>query len=663
MKFPLSDMAKQLLEARYIHKELGESSWKDVVERVLDYLYDGKQNDADRRMLLNRYFLPNSPTLVNAGTNIKGLSACFVVPFEDSLDGIAHTKHQFMKIAQKGGGCGTTLSFIRPEGAPVAGSTHSVAGGPIAFYNTVCEDMKAMTQAGFREMAMMGTMNVHHPDIKKFITAKAEEGVMHTSNLSVMITDNFMKAVIDDLPFVMSFYDDFRMQGGAKEIFDLIAHHAWLNGEPGVLFFDTINKGPYRDTGQWIHATNPCGEQPLPFYGACNLGSIDVSKLYVKESRAVDHLGLSSIAEWAVEFLDNVIDKATWPTPEIAKWVKENRPIGLGVMGFADLCLKMGYRYGDDDSKRLARDIMRQIYLTAKETSERLGEERGVPKQCQKLEEPRRNMTLTSIAPTGSLAMIAGCSHGIEPIFSPTYTRIDNSGSYEIDHPLRNQEHFVTSVSDDPDKMVSWQSHVHMQAEFQKWVDSGVSKTVNLPNWATEQDIKDAIRLAWQLGCKGITFYRDGSRETQVLNNKPVSDFETEPVTMIGPGPRPRDLPARVFKLKNGGDGNIYVTVSFEDDKPYEIFVAAPSLDLKDVQMRDSVSRLATLALKWGVPVAELVKELRQIPAQSFKSPPHWIANVLEELYEEPACVHCGGRVVFIEGCATCESCGSSECG
>jgi ribonucleoside-diphosphate reductase alpha chain len=662
MKYPLSEMAQQLLAARYIHQELGEESWDDVVERVVNYIYDGKQSDTDREMLRERYFLPNSPTLVNAGTKIKGLSACFVVPLEDSLEDIAHTKYQFMKVAQKGGGCGTTLSYIRPKGLPVAGSTHSVAGGPISFYNTICEDMKAMTQAGFREMAMMGTMTVHHPDIKRFITAKVEEGAMHTSNLSVMITDNFMRALAENLPFIMSFYDDLHMAGNAEEIFDLIVHHAWLNGEPGVLFFDTINRGPYRETGQWIHATNPCGEQPLPPYGACNLGHIDVSKLYIKKSRTVDHWSLSSIAKWAVEFLDNAISKSEWPTPEIAAWVEANRPIGLGIMGFADLCLKMGYRYGDDDSKKLAKDIMRQIHITAKETSEHLGKERGIPEQCAKLEEPRRNITLTSIAPTGSVAMIAGCSHGIEPIFSPTYTRIDKSGSYEVDHPMRNSTHFVSAVNDDPDKVVAWRQHIDIQAAFQDWVDAGVSKTINLPNSATENDIREAIIYAWTKGCKGITFYRDGSRQVQVLNDKSVLDFEKSPVT-IGPTPRRRSLPASVFKLKNGGDGNIYITVSFEDDKPYEIFVAAPSIDLKDVQMRDSVSRLATLALKWGVPVAELIKELKQIPAQSFKSPPHWIATVLEELYSKPACEHCGGVLAYTEGCATCEACGQSKCG
>ena len=664
MNYPLTPMAQQILDKRYIHKELGEKSWEDVIDRVLRHVVPGDE-DRFREMLVERFFVPNSPTLVNAGTKIGGLSACFVTPLEDSLEGIAKTKYDFMKIAQKGGGCGTTLSHLRPQGSSVAGSTHSTAGGPIGFYNTICEDMKAMTQAGFREMAMMGTMSVYHPDIKKFIAAKEQEGVMHTSNLSVMVPDSFMELITSDdqesYDIPLNWGGDVRENVDARELFDMIVYHAWLNGEPGMLFETTINENtPYKYTDQYIYATNPCGEQPLPPYGTCNLGSIDLSKFVV--AGCIDWALLEATVEKSVEFLDNVIEVSEWPLSEVAEWVIENRPIGLGIMGFADMLLTLGYRYGEGECVALIDRLGEFIYEVARRTSVRLGEIRGVPVQCVKLPEPRRNITLLSIAPTGSIALIAGCSHGIEPVFAPTTYRTDKTGSYENHHPFQDQEHFKSSVNGDSAKIVHWTEHINVQAKWQQWVDSAVSKTINFPKGTTVKEVREAFVYAWNAGCKGITVYVDGSRTEQVLSTEKSLDFPQTRVTYQQG--RPRVLESRTIKLSNNGsEGNVYITIGYTSKgKPTEVFVNGPSILLPDVQMRDGFSRLSSLCLRFGVPTERLVKELRQITATSLHSVPTQIASVLEELELGEKCPNCKADIQFLEGCRVCVACGYSHC-
>lgn len=667
MKYPLTATARQILDKRYIHTKLGEKSWEDVVERILHHVVPGEE-DRFREMLLERFFVPNSPTLVNAGTTIKGYTACFVVPFEDSLEGIAKTKYSFMKIAQKGGGCGTTLSHLRPEGFPVAGSTHSTAGGPVSFYNTICEDMKAMTQAGFREMAMMGTMSIVHPDIEKFITAKEQEGVMHLSNLSVMVPDYFMEMVTEAEPgtydLALRWNDEVVGYVDATKLFDMIVYHAWLNGEPGILFEDTINNNtPYSHTGQYIYATNPCGEQPLPPYGACNLGSIDLSK-FVIDKLDIDWHGLAITIENAVEFLDNIIDISEWPIPEIEDWVLANRPIGLGVMGFADMLLALGIPYGGQKCIDLIHELGIFIHNTAYEKSIQLGVIRGIPEQCKKLPTPRRNITLLSIAPTGSIALIAGCSHSIEPIFAPVTYRQDTTGSYEDHHPLSNRSHFKSAVNGENDKVVHWQEHIDVQATWQTYVDSAVSKTINFPKGTTVEEVREAFIYAWYTKCKGITVYVDGSREQQVLRAEKSLDFPMTRVTYQAD--RPRILESRTVKLSNngsGGEGNVYITIGYTDKgSPIEVFVNGPSILLPDVQMRDGFSRLSSLALRYGVPVERLVKELRQIQATSLRSVPTQIAAVLEELELGDKCPNCNANIQFLEGCRVCVMCGYSHC-
>lgn len=671
MKYPLTSTAEQILKKRYIHEQLGEKNWSDVVERLLEAIVP---NDKDkyREMLLERYFLPNSPTIVNAGTKIKGLAACYVVNLEDSLESIYRTKYEFAKICQKGGGCGTTLSNLRPEGMLVAGSTHSRAAGPVNFGSTICKDMEVLSQAGFRNMAMMLNLSCNHPDIEKFIKAKTKENSMTTTNISVFANDKFMQAAIDRDSWYTEFIgprgEKFERKFNAGELLDLIAEQAWSNGEPGLLFEDTINRDtPYKYSNQYLKSCNPCSEQPLPPYGVCGLGSIDISKFYTVDEEGngdIDCDSLGHVVRLAVRFLDRMLDVSDWPLLEIELWVKNNRPIGLGIMGFADLLLKLEILYGSQESLEMVSYIMSFVSLAAESESERLGELYGVPEACSALPRPRRNITTLSIAPTGTIAILAGCSHGIEPIYSPMYTRVDEDGdTYEIYHPLADKPYFRSAVSSNPNKTVSWKEHIDIQAEFQRYIDSGVSKTVNLPNDATVEDIKNIFIYAWKSGVKGITVYRDNSREQQVLNAEKSLDLQSGPVT-IKKG-RPIVLNSLTYKLKGGDEsGNVYITVSLKDDKPYEIFYNSLSTRLNEVQIRDGIARLTSMLLRCGVPINEIIKELNQIPGQSLKSVPARIAKVLLNFIEcvDNNCPECSGNLSYEEGCKICKGCGYSAC-
>lgn len=329
-KRPISKTAMNILQKRYF--SAGETKWDDVVNRVIEYVIPNapqEQKETTRQMMLETYFVPNSPCLVNSGKKGAGLAACFVVDFPDNIEGIYKTKLDFALIARKGGGCGTSLSKIRPEGAQVAGSTHGYAGGGIKFADTISHDADALTQAGFRAMAIMFTESVYHPDIIKFITAKEEEGRISNANISVVVDDAFMNAVVNDETYWTEFngvkYQEYR----ARAIFDLIVEGMWRNGEPGVLFKSRIDESPYGFTGQEIFGTNPCSEQPLPPNGVCNLGSLDLSK-FLNKDKCIDYEKLEIAVRYAVRFLDSVIDVTGFPTEDIERWAKENRAIGLG---------------------------------------------------------------------------------------------------------------------------------------------------------------------------------------------------------------------------------------------------------------------------------------------------------------------------------------------
>ena len=520
-KRPVSRTAQHILKQRYFHES--ESNWEQVADRVTDWVMGTSKNKEEfREMLRNTYFVPNSPALVNSGIKNGGLSACFVIDFQDTIEDIYKTKLDFALIARKGGGCGTTLEKLRPEGAKVGGSTHGHAGGGVKFADTISHDAEALTQAGFRSMAIMFVNSIYHPDIIKFITAKHEEGKIHNANISVMVDNAFMEKVVSEEKYWTEFNGVKYNEYNAKDIFDMIVESAWRNGEPGILFKDRINDSPYKYTGQEILATNPCGEEPLPPNGVCNLGALDLSKFLTKDKH-MDWEKLEKAVVLSIEFLDRVIDVSTFPTPDIDKWVKENRPVGLGLMGFADMLLMKEIAYGSEESLNLLGRILERIYAVAEEESVKRGGKLGVPLQCEKLPSPRRNITLLTIAPTGTTSILAGCSSGIEPIFSEITIRNDKTGSYTFVNDLSEKEYFRCAVSSNGATEVTWEEHISILEMAQQFVDSGISKTINFPTMTHRETIGKAFIRAWKSGCKGLAVYRNGSRKVEVLSPKNIS--------------------------------------------------------------------------------------------------------------------------------------------
>jgi ribonucleoside-diphosphate reductase alpha chain len=519
----LSPTAKQILNKRYMWD--GEKTWDELVDRVVNYIVPKESEDfaPTREMIMHRYFMPNSPVLVNSGKPDAGLAACYVVDFKDTIEDIYKTKYDFALIARKGGGCGTTLSNLRPKGSNVKGSTHGYAGGPIAFADTISRDMAVISQGGLRSMAIMFTMSCYHPDIIDFILAKENEDdkKIENANMSVVVDNNFMELVKADKTYWTEFDGVKYKEYKARDIFNLIVEGAWRNGEPGVLFQDRINDSPYKYTGQTIRASNPCSEQPLPPGGVCNLASLDLSK-FIKKDKTMDFDKLEYTSRLGVRFLDRVVDKSSYPTEEILKWAKNNRAIGLGIFGFADYCLMKEIAYGSEESLKELDLILSKIYEWAKDESEKLGKELGVPKECKKLPEPRRNITLTTVAPTGTVSLIGGASSGIEPIFSEIVVRNDKTGTYVFEEKLADKPYFRCAVSANGAQEVTWEEHVKVLATAQKNVDSGVSKTINFPTHTHRETIYKAVFMAWELGCKGIAVYRNGSRKVEVLSPKNI---------------------------------------------------------------------------------------------------------------------------------------------
>lgn len=509
----LSANTEKLLKQRYYKQ--GEN-WETLVKRNVDNITD-KNHELYYDLIGNRVFLPNSPSLVNAGTKTGGLFACFTVgPDEDTLEATFEALKDIALVAKKGGGCGFTGSHLRPKNSPVAGSAHGYAYGPNGMAEMISYAMAKITQAGFRSMALMYTLSAEHPDIEAFIDLKqtVNEKECANFNQSVFAKDSWLNRALS--------------QPGSYEehLFNKIAQHAYNNGEPGLLFEDTINDCPYRETGQYIYTTNPCSEQGLPFYGSCNLASINLNHEHFNDENGFNLGNLMSVVHYMVYYLDRTGTVNQFPTQKHKDWYEKNRPIGIGIMGLADVLLRYKMVYGSEKANLFVEDVMMAIKDQSYASSELLGLELGVPEECQKLRNPRRNITTVSIAPTGSIAMIAECSHGIEPIFSPSYTRIDERGQeYLYTHPKADEAYFVSAVGD---RQATWKEQIDLVATAQKYCDSGISKTINLPNEATVSEIKEAMIYAWKAKCKGITVYRDGSRSFQVLNQTPnVKDLES----------------------------------------------------------------------------------------------------------------------------------------
>jgi ribonucleoside-diphosphate reductase alpha chain len=758
----LTKNALKVLEKRYLTKnengkviETPEGMFRRVAHNVaqaeLKYNPDADTTKIEERfyeVMSNLEFLANSPTLMNAGKELQQLSACFVLPIEDSLDGIFETLKQTALIQKSGGGTGFSFSRLRPKN-DIVKSTMGVSSGPVSFMKVFNSATEAIKQGGTRRGASMAILRVDHPDILDFITAKEDQGELTNFNLSVAVTNKFMEAVEKD-----ETYDLINPRTGkpvntlkARGVFNAIAEMAWRSGEPGIIFIDRVNEeNPTPSLGE-IESTNPCGEMPLLPYESCNLGSINLSKILATDEKSgnlnIDYEKLCRIVRVAVRFLDNVIDMNKYPIPEIEKNTLGNRKIGLGVMGFADMLILLGVPYNSAEAVQIAENVMRLVRDAAVDASVHLAQERGVFPNFDRSVfyrgGPRlRNATLTTIAPTGTISIIAGCSSGIEPLFALAYVRhvLDKTELAEV-NPLfeetAKQEGFFDeelmkvvaergSVQDLPgipehirrvfviahDIAPDW--HVKIQAAFQKYTNNAVSKTINFKSTATIEDIRRAFLLAYELGCKGITVYRDKSREEQVLTMGLASDArreqraESEEVEKktegeeirekIVPRSRPQMTSGKTYKM-NTGCGNLYVTINEDQKGLCEVFTHIGKTGGCAAAQSEAVSRMISLALRSGVDVDSVIKQLGGIRCASprlgeegtilscpdaigkalskhiGKSPPNSSGSVsLTEPFVKSSgvrgyagvCPDCGEVLEFVEGCVLCRSCGYSKC-
>jgi ribonucleoside-diphosphate reductase alpha chain len=554
----IGENALHVLERRYLLRDEGGvvAETPDALFRRVARAVAGAEPEAARARWAERFearmaaleFLPNSPTLMNAGRPHGQLAACFVLPVEDDLAGIFDALKWAALIHQSGGGTGFSFSRLRPRG-DVVKTTHGVASGPISFMRVYDAATEIIKQGGVRRGANMAVLAASHPDVEEFVDAKRSAG-LENFNLSVAAPDALFAAAAAGAPWPLR-----HPHGGvvravdARGLLERIAAAAWASGEPGLVFLDRVEAAnPTPDLGAF-EAVNPCGEQPLLPFEACTLGSVNLAAF--EKGGRVDHEALGACVRDGVRFLDDVLDVNVWPLPQIAEISRRNRKIGLGVMGFADLLVRLGVPYDAPDALAVAGEVMASVQREAHAASEALAAERGAfpgfgtSALARAGAAPRRNATVTTIAPTGTLALIAGCSSGIEPLFAVTYVRraLDHS-ELKDEHPLLaralrdagaeaalpavralGRARGVPGVPEAVGSVfatahdVSPEAHVRMQAAFQRHVDNGVSKTINLPRQASVEDVAGAFRLAFELGCKGITVYRDGSREKQVLTS------------------------------------------------------------------------------------------------------------------------------------------------
>jgi len=813
-RLDLNANALTVLERRYLVKD----DQGKPVERPLDLFWrvartiaapDRTYGASDRaveslaetfvELMATRVWMPNSPTLMNAGRPLGQLSACFVLPVEDALSngrsGIYDTLRAMALVHQSGGGTGFSFSRLRPKN-DVVRSTMGVASGPVSFMKLYDASTDVVKQGGTRRGANMGILRVDHPDILDFIHCKDDLTQVTNFNISVAVTDAFMVALEAGKPYDLIHPRTGKVVGqlDARDVFKQIVHGAWKTGEPGVFYIDRANHyNPVPHLGSY-EATNPCGEQPLLPYDVCNLGSINVG-LFVKNGD-VDWDGLRTAVHLCTHFLDNVIDANKYPLDEIDDLAKRIRRIGLGIMGWADLLVRLGIPYNSDAGAALGRKLMRFIDEESKVASEKLAEQRGTfaewersiwgpdatcarDARGERIRPMRklRNCNLTTVAPTGTISIIAGCSSGIEPLFAVAFMRnqagvlmpdvnedfvaianregwysehlmkqIAESGHIHFDAvPQQWQRVFVTAHDVTPE----W--HIQMQAAFQEFTDSAISKTCNFANAATEEHVEQIYRYAYELGCKGVTVYRDGARENQVLSTGSTAKKVTENATGAGKDALTEAL-ARIAELETelhltkerlhdveaenlqrrakrsrpdllkGSTrriesplGTMYVTIT-EDDKgqPFEVFMSlgkAGGALMADVE---AIGRLISLALRSGVPLQEVYRQLRGISSdRAVGLGPHKVASVpdaigiaIEKWMQDKqgvqqdlldntksavlaptevvpgsvadaplrvargpeqdfigACPDCGSQLAFIEGCAKCHVCGFSECG
>ena len=779
----ISENARVVLEKRYLRKDDAGNiieSPDGMFSRVAKAIAQpensyGTKTEAEHwekeflKMMTDLDFVPNSPTLMNAGVNLEDgsgtgtLSACFVMGLDDTMEGIMTTAKEMAMVQKFGGGTGFALSPIRPKDSSIS-TTHGKACGPISVLKHLSSVSKLVTQGGKRDGANMAVMDVHHPDILEFIDSKQVEGDIHNFNISVGASHEFMEAVKNNTDYCLRSRKDpsdpdSEMEDvgtlNARVVFEKIIHGAWRNGEPGMIFLDWVNhKNPTPHIGK-MTATNPCGEQPLLPYESCNLGSINLSNFVIESQgkQDIDYPRLGGVVRTATRFLDNVIDANSYSVNKIEEMTRATRKTGLGVMGFADLLVKMGIPYNSEKGLTIGRGVMKFIRDEADAMSQELAEERGVfPAFKGSIydaeNQPRmRNACRLTVAPTGTISMIAGCSSGIEPLFALSYHKhnilggesliyVDQqfekvakeSGFYSEglmeyladggslqnrdDVPDWAKELFATSSEITPEM------HVRMQSVFQESVDSAISKTINFPNSATEDDVESAYMLSWELGCKGITVYRAGSREAEVLtagqsentSNNESSELENKLAEdeLLVERQRPSVIKGVTERVRTG-HGNMFVTINYdENDEPFEVFIAVGKAGGCDSAQLEGISRLTTLALRAGIDPKQVVEHLRGITCcpvwdggTLVRSAPDAVALVLSRhlnLDEESGttdknesttqlgmfgskttvtngtnghatginanrCPECSvGSLIYQEGCKRCPDCGYNKC-
>ncbi|PKN33437.1 MAG: ribonucleoside-diphosphate reductase, adenosylcobalamin-dependent [Deltaproteobacteria bacterium HGW-Deltaproteobacteria-19] len=729
--------AVTVLERRYLKRDLDGHVLEtpaDMFRRVAQTIAEADRKFSRKNgvsqlakefyhMMTSMEFLPNSPTLMNAGRELGQLSACFVLPVGDSMEEIFDAVKYTALIHKSGGGTGFAFSRLRPANDIVL-TTTGISSGPISFMRVFDIVTETIKQGGTRRGANMGILRVDHPDIMNFIMCKADKKQLNNFNISVGLTEAFMTAVEKDENYELINPRDGHVTGtlNARKVFNRIISQAWENGEPGIVFLDRLNRdNPTPHIGE-IESTNPCGEQPLLPYESCNLGSINLSRMVKGET--VDWERLKKVVHLAVHFLDNVVEINNYPLPQIAEMTLANRKIGLGVMGWADMLILLGIPYNAEEALELAGRVMNFINEEGHKASQALAGIRGPfpnfkgSTYDQKGMPPVRNATVTTIAPTGTISLIANASSGVEPLFAVSYVRqvMDNDVLLEV-HPHFEavakrrgfyspelmkriaEEGSIHDMEDIPEDIrnlfvtahdIKPDVHIRMQAVFQKHTDNAVSKTVNFPNGATIQDVARVYELAYQLDCKGVTIYRDGSRDQQVLSR---GSKEGQAIPEI-PAPekstnkreRPKVLKGWTYQMQTGC-GPLYVTVNEDSSGLFELFTTMGKAGGCAASQSEAIGRMVSLAWRSGLQARQVIKQLHGISCHSpsgfgenrVLSCADAVAKAIQYHlsanggsgkvpYQEKsvlfkgACPECGGIVEHEGGCMVCRICGYSEC-
>jgi len=732
----LSKNATTVLEKRYLRRDANGKILEapaDMFRRVADTIaapdrkFDKKADvaalsDTFYNMMTTFEFLPNSPTLMNAGRPLGQLSACFVLPVGDSMEEIFDAVKFTALIHKSGGGTGFSFSRLRPANDMVS-STTGISSGPLSFMRVFDIATETIKQGGTRRGANMAILRVDHPNIMDFIMCKADQKQLNNFNISVGMTEKFMQAVERDEEYNLINPRDKKVSGtlNARKVFQRIVKQAWENGEPGIIFLDRLNRdNPTPHIGE-IESTNPCGEQPLLPYESCNLGSINLGK-FVKDG-AIDWKRLRETVHNAVHFLDNVIEANNYPLQQIHDMTHANRKIGLGVMGWADMLIMLGVAYSSDEGVKLGKKVMKFINDEGHIASQELGKKRGSFPNFKgstfdkKGAPPQRNATVTTIAPTGTISIIANASSGVEPLFAVSYIRtvMDRNVLVEVNPMFESMAkergfyseelmkkiaehgtvHDVPEVPADIRNMfvtahdISPENHIQMQSAFQLYTDNAVSKTVNFPNTATIDDVEKVYMLAYESGCKGVTIYRDGSRDEQVL-----STGKKEEPTAVAAAPvteekksvkrdRPKALRGCTHQMQTGC-GPLYVTINEDPSGLFELFTTMGKAGGCAASQSEAIGRMVSLAWRSGIQARQVVKQLLGISChcpsgfgdnrvtscadavakaiQNHLIDNGYDVNTETARQERGACPECGGIVEHEGGCSVCHVCGYSEC-